>query len=63
MNAEQAREFLKTATETEVGLQAIRRVGMEAIISNPEGGDDSSSIKAATTIRQQLLVDYPALFS
>lgn len=62
MNAQQAREYLKTATETETGRQAIRQVGLAAIISQPESGDDSSSVKAAEMVRAQLHRAYPSLF-
>ncbi len=59
MTATQAREYLKTAARTETGRQAMRDLGLDAVITAPDKGDDASSITAAMAVHGRLSRRYP----
>ena len=61
MTATQAREYLKTAANTETGKQALRSLGLGFIIVAPDKGDDAASVKVATAVRELLSKQYPTI--
>jgi hypothetical protein len=63
MTATQARDYLVSAAQTEVGKEVLTDLGYGAIIKTPEKGDDKSTIKLAAILSRELHRRYPALFS
>lgn len=62
MNATKAREYLTSAAATEVGREYLERLGFQAVISQPDRGDDESTITIAELLKSALHQSYPGLF-
>jgi hypothetical protein len=54
MNAQEARDYLESAAQTETGRQALRDLGFAAVIEAPTQGDDQSSVAVAERLHAEL---------